>query len=634
MNKHLLSLSLFLLAGLFVKAADFVLYHDHQVVPVVLIDGADDPVMAAANLFKDDYQSVTGQMPTILNKADGFNLKVPCVLVGTVGKNKTFDKFLALNHVETTVLMKHPEAFRLQVLGTTQNQFLLILGSDPHGTAYGLLELSRFIGVSPWIWWADATPVKQTSLIFPSGNIIQQYPSVRYRGIFINDEDWGLMPWATKTLQPDCPAGAVGPEAYERVCQLLLRLRANLLWPAMHACTTPFFFVAGNADMAKRYGIYLGSSHCEPFLCNIHGEWDRKQLGDYNYATNADTVLAYWRARVEQTKDMPTIYTIGMRGEHDEKMQGANTVDEQKILLQRVLDDQRRMLQEATGKQPEIVPQVFVPYKEVLDVYDAGLKVPEDVTLIWCDDNYGYISRLSNTEEALRSGGAGVYYHISYWGRPHDYLWLATTTPALIRFEMNRAWEKGARKLWVLNVGDIKPGEYLTEYFMDMAWSLGEDSLTTIQPSDSNELPYTKHLNAFMSREFGADNAATLTSVMQRFYQLATIRKPEHMGWDKVEEPDYPKGFTPLVDTEFSQKEIDSRLQAYAVLENQVRTIEERLPGDKRAAYFQLVAYPVYGASLLNQKILYAQLARQFESNDSLKAVTYAAASLFAYQEI
>ena len=172
------------------------------------------------------------------------------------------------------------------------------------------------------------------------------------------------------------------------------------------------------------------------------------------------------------------------------------------------------MLQEATGKQPEIVPQVFVPYKEVLDVYDAGLKVPEDVTLIWCDDNYGYISRLSNADEALRSGGAGVYYHISYWGRPHDYLWLATTTPALIRFEMNRAWEKGARKLWVLNVGDIKPGEYLTEYFMDMAWSLGEDSLTTVQPSDLNGLPYTKHLNAFMSREFGADNAATLTSAM------------------------------------------------------------------------------------------------------------------------
>jgi len=641
MNKRLFLLWLLSPAVCCLQAADFTLFKDGQAAPIILVTGSEDPVSVAADMLQQDVGLVTDHLPVLENNTMGFRLKKSCILAGTLGVNKSFDRFLAKMKVETTILKQHPEAFRLQVITSGEQPVLLILGSDAHGTAFGLMELSRFIGVSPWVWWADSPPDKQTNLVFPSGKVIQDYPSVRYRGIFLNDEDWGLMPWASKTLNPEGQTGVVGPDAYERIFQLLLRLRGNLIWPAMHGCTKPFFFVPGNAGIAKKYGIYVGTSHCEPCLCNINGEWDRTRLGAYDYTVNADTILNYWRNRVRLTREAPAIYTIGIRGEHDGKMQGANTVEEQRVLLQRVLADQRQMLQETLGKKPENIPQVVVPYKEVLDVYDAGLKVPEDVTLVWCDDNYGYISRLSNAREATRSGGAGVYYHVSYWGRPHDYLWLATSNPALMLYEMTRAWDHAARNLWVLNVGDIKPSEYLTEYFLDLAWSTGKSSMVSnnavtgnAETSRYNKLPYSNHLNAFFTREFGVEKADLLTSVMQQFYQLATYRKPEHMAWTRVEEAGFQGGKSPVIDTEFNEEEINQRLKDYAILENQVRTIEEQLPGAKRDAYFQLVSYPVYGTSLLNQKILYAQLARRYFSEDSVKAASFAAASLFASHEI
>jgi len=614
-------------------ADDFTIFGDGKCVPIILVDETESPVGVAAKMLCEDIFAVTGLKPEIYSDFSESKISGSCILVGVAGKSRKLDRFLSKNKVETTSLIRYDEAFRLQTIKAGKNDYLLVLGSDPHGVAYGLMELSRFIGVSPWIWWADATPEKRTSLVFPQGKIIEDHPSVRFRGIFLNDEDWGLMPWATKTLSPNSTSGAIGPEAYERICQLLLRLRANLLWPAMHECTRPFYLVPGNAEIAKRYGIYVGTSHCEPLLCNIAGEWNVARFGEYNYSINSDSIFAYWKARVEKTKNAPGIYTIGMRGVHDGKMQGAETVEEQRVLLQRVLTDQRRLLKETINKPLSEIPQVFIPYKEVLDVYDAGLKVPEDVTLIWCDDNYSYISRLNSQEESLRSGGSGVYYHLSYWGRPHDYLWLASTNPALVKYEMTRAWENGAKKLWVANVGDIKPAEYLTEYFLDLAWSVGKANDKTTS-TDKNALPYSGHLNNFFTREFGKEYAEELFDVMQQFYLLATQRKPEHMAWTRVEEPAFPRGRTPVADTEFNLKEALERIQTYTQLENRVRTIEERIPGTKRASFFQLVAYPVYGASLLNQKLLYAQLSRQLYGTDSVKSREYAAASRFAYMEI
>ncbi len=638
----------FLTISAYTLAGELPIVRDGNFVPLILATPTGDPVSPALEMLSEDVKDVTGSALKISTDYKKFDKIEICLIAGTIGKNKKFDRYLKKNKVPVDTLFAHPESFRIQVVKTNKSTALVIAGGDDHGTAYGLLEISRLIGVSPWKWWADAEPVKQSNVYFQTDKVIETYPSVRYRGIFLNDEDWGLMPWASETLAPGSPKGTIGPKAYERICQLLLRLRANMLWPAMHECTKPFYLVPGNYETAAKYGIYIGTSHCEPLLCNIANEWKTAEFGEYNYNTNSEKVLDYWSRRVDSTKNTPAIYTIGMRGLHDGKMLGTKTVDESRELLQKVITDQRNMLAKSIGKPLKDIPQVFIPYKEVLDVYDSGLQVPGDITLVWCDDNYGYISRLSNPEEQKRPGGAGVYYHVSYWGRPHDYLWLASTSPALINYEMTRAWQNGAQKLWVLNVGDIKPAEYLTEYFLDLAWNIGKPSEVEIVNNHENppglrkdeiaknpDVPhYALHLYSFMEREFGSEFAQYLTEIMQQYYLLANQRKPEHMAWTRVEEPGYPGGKTPVIDSDLNEKEALDRIDKYTTLENRVRVIEEKIPASKRAAYYQLVSYPVYGASLLNQKLLYAQLSRQKVLTDTIFAKDCASASWFAYNEI
>jgi hypothetical protein len=618
---------------MFAKGKDFVLVSHEKAYPIFLSNASQSPVKQAAKLLATDISAVTNCTPLVLDNLSTLKKNTFAVVSGIPGTNVAFDRILKKHKIATDSLKGAWETYRLQVVPNGKGSLLLVIGSDALGSAYGLLELSRQIGVSPWVWWADAAPVRKQNIIFSAGFCKEDKPSVQYRGIFLNDEDFSLMPWATQTLSPSSAKGAIGPKAYERIFQLLLRLRANVIWPAMHGCTVPFYAVPGNAEMAAKYGIYVATSHCEPLNRNNVGEWNEATMGDYDYTTNAEKVRNYWKERVVETVNTPCVYTVGMRGIHDGKMQGANSLEEQKDLLEKVFVDQRQILTDGLKKPIGSIPQVFIPYKEVLDVYDAGLIVPDDITLMWCDDNYGNITRLSNPEEQKRSGGSGVYYHLSYWGRPHDYLWLATTSPAQIQFEMMRAWDHQARKIWLVNVGDIKPAEYLTEYFLDLAWNAGkkvEPMLASVQ-----DPLYVDHLLAFLQREFGADHARTLSHILQTYYQLANQRKPEFMGWSRVEESKYPGGKSPVVDTEFSQEEAGTRIQAYVGIERQVRSINEKLTGEQRTSFFQLVLYPVVGASLLNQKLLYAQLSRQAEAaNLPMKAEVYAAASLFAYQEI
>jgi len=614
------------------KASDFVLVAHDKASPVFLASPTN-PVKQAANLLIGDINAVTGVKPTVSQDLTLLKKAPFAVLAGIPGTNKVLDNILKKKKITLGSLKGAWEAYRIQVVKSGKTNLLLVIGSDALGTAYGLLEISRLIGVSPWIWWADATPLPKKTLTFPTDFQKEDKPSVQFRGIFLNDEDFSLMPWATETLDPKSAKGTIGPLAYERIFQLLLRLRANVIWPAMHDFTVAFYAVPGNAEMAAKYGIYVGTSHCEPLMRNNVGEWNEATMGDYDYTTNAAKVKQYWTDRVLATMGTPCVYTVGMRDIHDGKMEGANSITEQRNLLQKVFVDQRQILSDGLKKPITEIPQVFIPYKEVLDVYDAGLKVPDDITMMWCDDNYGNITRLSNAEEQKRSGGAGIYYHISYWGRPHDYLWLATTSPARIQFEMSRAWEQNARKIWVVNVGDIKPAEYLTEYYLDLAWNMGKPAKPAV--ATFKEPAFVDHLQSFMQREFGTEHAVRLSHIMQTYYHLANQRKPEFMGWSRVEEAGAPGGKTPVIDTEFSPEEAEARIQAYANIEGQVRSINERLTGEARTSFFQLVFYPVVGASMLNQKILYAQMARQAEAaNLPETAATYAAASIFAYQEI
>mgnify|MGYP000214732287 FL=1 len=553
-------------------------------------DNAEEKVVQTAlKLFIRDYQSVFSASAAV-------DARQGNIIVGTVGKSPLLKAVSA----DVSALAGKKQAFLLQVLPDGK---LLVVGSDSHGTAYGIMELSRLIGVSPWEWWADVTPEKKTSFVLSAEYQTLQSPSVEYRGIFINDEDWGLMPWSSQTYEPSDIKGHIGPKTNARIFELLLRLRANTYWPAMHECTLPFFLTEGNRKVAEEYGIFIGSSHCEPMVCSAAGEWRRRGQGDYDYVNNSASVYKFWEDRVKEVAQQGNIYTLGMRGVHDGQMQGAKTVAEQKAVLERVLKDQRGLLQKYVNKDVTAIPQAFIPYKEVLDIYNAGLQVPDDVTLIWCDDNYGYIRHFPTAEERARKGGNGIYYHVSYWGRPHDYLWLGTFSPYLLHQQMKLAYDRGIQKMWVLNVGDIKPAEYQIELFLDMAWNIDE----------VNEIGVTAHLKSWLGREFGSNCAEELLPAMEAHYQLSYIRKPEFMGNTREEERD-PK-YKVIKDLPWSEQTISERLRSYTVLSDVVERMESNIPADRQDAYFQLVKYPVQAAAQMNRKILTAQLARHSKAD-------------------
>jgi hypothetical protein len=547
-------------------------------------------VTIAANCFVNDIKLVSGKQMQLVSQlpSQGF-----IIIAGTIGKSKLIDALITSKQLDVSAIKNKWECFIIKVIGKK----LIIAGSDSRGTAFGIFHLSKLIGVSPWVWWADAAPQKKSQL-YVSGTYISTAPSVKFRGIFLNDEDWGLQPWAAKTFEPE--TGDIGPKTYAKIFELLLRLRANLIWPAMHPSTKAFFSIAGNTKMAEDYAIVIGSSHAEPMLRNNVGEWKEKTMGEFNYVANHDTIYRYWEERVKQTKDINAIYTLGIRGVHDSKMLGANTMQEQKEVMDKAVKEQREMLAKHINPDITKVPQAFIPYKEVQDIYDAGFEVPEDVTLVWCDDNYGYIKHFPNEKERMRKGGNGVYYHISYWGRPHDYLWLATSHPAQVYTQMKMAYDKGAKDMWVVNVGDIKPAEYLTELFMDMGWNM--------QTIENNTKGLEKHLHNWLAREFGAANAIEIIPVMNEYYRLAYIRKPEFMGATRTEESD-PK-YKIVTDLPWSEEEITQRLKEYAVIEAKVLQIAKRIPVVKQESWFQLIEYPVIGAAAINKKLLYAQLAR------------------------
>ncbi len=575
-------------------ASDFVLKAGKRL-SIACLDSEKEVVSTAIGLLERDYKAVMSGDAKITT-----NGRKSAVVVGTVGESSLIDS----SGADLSKLTGLREAFMLTVLPDGR---LLIAGSDKRGTAYGVMQLSRLLGVSPWEWWADSTPHKLNSFRLPQDYCEVQSPSVDFRGIFINDEDWGLTPWSWRNYEPTDVQGQIGPKTHERIFELLLRLRANTFWPAMHECSVPFYFTDGNKEVAERYGIYIGTSHCEPMMRNTNGEWRRDGVGEYDYVNNGDNVRRFWEQRVKEVARLDNIYTLGMRGVHDGAMNGAKTTEEQKNVLNRVIDVQRKMIGDYVNSDVTAVPQVFIPYKEVLDVYNAGLSVPDDVTLMWCDDNYGYIRHFPTEAERARSGGNGVYYHASYWGRPHDYLWLGTTAPSLICHQMSLAYECGIRRMWILNVGDIKPLEYQIELFLDLAWNIDEVKTDGV----------TEHQYRYMEREFGADAAEKLQPLMGEFYRLAFIRRPEFMGHTRTEERD--PGYKVVSDLPWSESEIRERLDAYRNISDSVESIKSQIPTDRLNTYFQLVEYPVKAAAQMNRKMLMAQLARHGKAgwNDS-----------------
>ena len=538
----------------------------------------------AADMLADDVERVTGHRPkheSISNQK--FLPKDAAIVAGTLGNSAMVDWIVDRQKLDVSVIRGKWESFL--IITTTHPKhhtpILLIIGSDRRGTAFGLTSLSEAVGVSPWYWWADVTPRQRPALYLKPCSFCQGEPSVQYRGIFINDErfgGWAL--WAEQTFEKE--TGKVGTKTYQKVFELLLRLKANYLWPAMHPGTQAFNDDPENARLADDYAIVMGSSHCEQMLRNNEGEWKAVgTYGDFNYITNRQTMQNYWEERVRTNGKYENTYTLGLRGIHDYPMEGANSTAERVALMQQAIDDQRDMLKRNIAKPIEEIPQVLCTYEEVLDAYHNGLQVPDDVTLLWSDDKHGYCRNLSNPSEQQRKGGAGIYYHLSYHGDPASWIWLSPLSPTFLSTELTKAYTFGARKIWVFNVGDIKPAEKEISFVMDLAWDINR-----WKPDEAHN-----YMRYWAEKTFGHEAAQEIADVMAGYYQLQAGGKDAHVWF-----------------VNYSEQQLEQRIARWRALAAHASDLSERITEKLKNAYFELISYPVCGAAMINE---YQLLARR-----------------------
>lgn len=553
-----------------------------------------------ANVLADDIERVSGVRPVVsTKKAKGNNVILATHKVSSLNKE----------------IKGSWERYAIVTKGNT----MTITGSDARGLAYGVFHVSEAIGLSPWYWFADV-PVVHKDDLDVTINYVSKSPTIRYRGVFINDEDWGMKTWSAKTFEKEL--GDIGPKTYDKVCELILRLKGNMLAPAMHSCTGAFYSHPESQVMADKWGIMITTSHCEPMLFNnaAHSEWDKARDGEWNYETNKEKILEKFDNRLNETAQYNNIYTTGMRGLHDEAMKGSKDNSVRARTLEKVFAEQRKILEKYKRKKASDVPQIFVPYKETLDIYDAGLKVPEDITLIWPDDNYGYMKRVSNDDERKRSGHSGVYYHLSYLGTPHDNLWIPSTSPMLMYEELKKAYDAGADRYWLLNVGDIKPMEIEMTHFLDMAYdfdSFNYDNVNSYQAE-------------WLANIYGTEYQGAFRNILDNYYRLAWERRPEFMGyefeWDSQEN-------NRLHDTDFSFEtgSAQKRLFDYSHICEVYNNINKGVDASLRPALFEMLGYAVLSANEMNKKFLYAQLNHEtgnmlyrdmsVRANDSINAL-------------
>ena len=559
-------------------------------------------VQRAAASLATDFEQVTGTRPASSDN--------PKILIGTVGTNKQIDLWVKQGLLPN--LKGKTEKFIIKTIG----EQLVIAGSDKRGTVYGIYELSRQIGVSPWYFWADVPIEKHADIYIKKGEYTDGEPAVRYRGLFLNDEAPCLTTWVKNTFGTDFG----DHRFYEKVFELILRLKGNYLWPAMWG----WAFYADdpeNLKTADAMGIMMGTSHHEPMARN-HQEYarDRKGWGAWNYATNKQNLDRFFREGIERMNGTDDIVTIGMRGDGDEAM--GNGTDTK--LLESIIDNQRRIIKEVTKRPAKETPQIWALYKEVQDYYDAGLRVPDDVTVLLCDDNWGNVRRLPTAEEQKRKGGWGLYYHVDYVGAPRNTKWINVTPIQNMWEQLQLAYNGGIRQLWILNVGDLKPMEYPIQLFMDMAWNPTKytvDCSASPLGSSKNLLDHTRD---FCAESFGCDQACEAASI------LNLVSK--YNGRITAEMLD-AKTYTT---DEFAQV-----VAEYQALEARALRQFITLKPECRDAYRQLILFPVqamgniyemYYAQAMNHELAaagdpdancWAERCRQAFKRDSLLCLQY-----------
>ena len=567
----------------------FTIVQDNAAATLHVDSGDHAGVIRAVNDLRADVARVTGITPAVRHQENGLGSNA--IIVGTLGKSHVIDRLVREHKIDVTAIAGKWESFLIQVVSEPMPGVasgLIIAGSDQRATIYGIYDLSEQIGVSPWYWWGDVPVEHKTALFVKAGTYVQGPPAVKYRGIFLNDEAPDLTRWVAEKYGS---LPAFGPDVanygrgfYTNLFELILRLKGNYLWPAM-------WNNAFNEDdpenprLADAYGVVMGTSHQEPML-RAQKEWDRRYsstLGSWNYARNPDVLERFWREGIQRNKSWESIITIGLRGANDTPM-APGGVEDNRALLEKIVAVQRNILADEMNPDPAKVPQLWCLYKEVQDFYNAGMRVPDDVTLLWADDNWGNVRRLPTPEERPRAGGAGVYYHFDYHGGPRSYQWINTSPIAKIWDQMSLAKEYGADRIWIVNVGHFKGYEFPLEYFMNLAWN---PDLWT----NGNINQFTR---LWAEREFGPAFADDIGDIISKSTKYNGRRKPELLEANTYSLDHYQEA--ERVQAEF-QAVSDKAGQIYA-----------RLPQDRRDAFYELVFFPAKAAAQLNE--LYLAAAR------------------------
>ena len=549
-------------------------------------------VVRVAGDLQADIARVTGLSPAITHATK--NLEKNVIIVGTIGKSEMIDWLIREKKIDVSEITGKWESFLIQVMPNPWpgvENALVICGSDKRGTIYGAYDLSEQMGVSPWYFWADVPPAHHDELFVKAGKFVQGPPSVKYRGIFLNDEAPDLSNWILEKLgtvptgtNPPVPPGVANynRQFYTNLFELILRLKGNYLWPAMwnNAFNEDD---TNNPVLADEYGIVMGNSHQEPML-RAQKEWDRryqKTIGSWNYAKHPDVVSNFWREGITRNKNFESIITIGLRGANDTPMAEGGP-EANMALLEQIVEVQRKIIADEVNPDVTKVPQLWCLYKEVMDFYNAGMRVPDDVTLLWAEDNWGNVRRLPTAEERQRSGGAGVYYHFDYHGGPRNYQWLNTSPIAKVWDQLSLAKQYGADRIWIVNVGHFKGYEFPLEYFMNLAWNSG-------RWTNANLDEFTR---LWAEREFGPEHASDIADIISKYTKYNGRRKPEMLAPDTYSLVNYSEAENVVAD--------------FKTIAGRAQEIYDQLPAGRRDAFYELVLFPTKASALLNQLYLAA----------------------------
>jgi len=564
----------------------------------LFVDSADFPgVVRAANDLQADIERVTNRVVAVAH--DEKRLGSNVIIVGTAGKSKIIDQLIRDHKIDVTAVASKWESFLIQVVPKPLPgvaSALIIAGSDKRGTIYGIYDLSSQIGVSPWYWWADVPIQHHDELFVKPGTYVQGPPAVKYRGIFLNDEAPSLTGWVIEKY------GNYNHEFYTKVFELLLRLKANYLWPAMWNNAfnedDPL-----NPQLADEYGIVMGTSHHEPML-RAQQEWKRHGKGLWDYSKNAEILKEFWYLGVERNKKYESIITLGMRGDGDLPMTESANI----ALLEKIVADQRKMIADRVNADISKVPQDWALYKEVQEYYEKGMRVPDDVTLLWCDDNWGNVRRLPTQEERKRSGGAGIYYHFDYVGDPRSYKWLNTIPIAKVWEQMNLAYHYGADRIWIVNVGDLKPMELPIDFFLNMAW----------KPENWHKEKISEFTRLWAERQFGPQFAPDIADVLSKYTKYNGRRKPELLDSSTFSLVDY--------------READTVFADFQAAVAKAEEIYGKLPENQRDAFFELVLYPTKASAIVTELYITAGRNQLYASQGRASANELAAAARALFQ--